>query len=1158
MKKDLTTAKNGFHTVTKVLVFMKLTLVFLAIGILQVSGKVNAQEKVTLKLSNVEIAKGLNTIENQFNYRFLYNNNLKSIKTKINIDVKDAPISQVLDQMFMGTDLSYKMLENNLIVVLSSTLVLQDIKITGKITSDKGEVLSGVSITLKGSKVGTTTDNEGNFTMTVPEAGTLVISYTGYQSQEVKINSQSVFNLRLVESSKAMDEVVVIGYGSASKRDLTGSIVKIAGKEVADKPNPNPISSLQGQVAGLSVVNNAIPGSTPDVRIRGTISIGSVHPLYVVDGNFNDNISYLNPNDIESIEILKDPSSLAIFGVKGAAGVIVVTTKSAKAGQVLVNFNTYYGSKNMVDPIQMANAAQFKSILTQEGQNRYFDNGYTTINNFVANDLPQWTGNSNWINAITQTAHTSSSNISVSASSDKNKFYMGVGYATDEGLVQGVKYDRISISLQDQYAISKAVRVGFVLNGSRENLPWDENGPLNAAMQVAPIIPDGTKSFYARNPYGGLTDSANFNLYSTVPTIQNTLGNPFLEMASNATQINTQDRLVGNVFMEVNFLKNFNFRATGYIDLTQQNQNVYTPLLNQYNPDPFPGAPVVIPYGSGLTSVTQTVTEIRKYQTDFILNYKKQIGSSNLTLTGGFTTTYNGVFPLEGQIQQAAGADPIPNDQRFWYISTGFGYAAGASANSVGSQLTPQYENTTVSGLFRALYNYQNKYYLNASLRRDVTSQWKPSDPNQGQNFWALGAAWEVTREKFMENQTFFNYLKLKGSTGLLGNSNALVNGTYYPYPAYPGISANSSAVFGSHIVNAYVSNYQAAPNVQWETVNSSELGVEFVALKNRLHFEFDYYQKLTHDLLIQLQLAGQQPQLTNNGNISNSGVEFSAGWTQAINKDWSFSVNGNLTTYANLVQSIGTPLLADPQVPSQTTKGEPIGYFYGYKVIGVYQSYADILHSPPSSVNGQPVAPGDLKYADLNHDGVINSLDQTNIGNPTPKFGYGGSVNVNYQHFELGIEVNGVYGNQIYREWGTSLQQNSLYNYPSYDINAWHGAGTSNWIPIVDAQHLNNRAPSSYGIEDGSYFRIRNLQLGYNFATSLLSSAHIKSVKIFVNVQNLKTWKNNLGYSPEYGGFVNTAQAGNSASATSFGVDVGDASAAIPRILTGGINVTF
>ncbi len=397
--------------------------------------------------------------------------------------------------------------------------------------------------------------------------------------------------------------------------------------------------------------------------------------------------------------------------------------------------------------------------------------------------------------------------------------------------------------------------------------------------------------------------------------------------------------------------------------------------------------------------MTQTITQIKKYQTDFILNYKKQIGESNLNVTGGFTTTYIGTFPLQGQIQQAAGADPIPNDKRFWYISTGFGYAAGASANTQPTGV-PQNEATTVSGLLRALYNYKNKYYLNASLRRDVTSQWAPSDPNQGQNFWALGGAWEVTKESFMDNQKFFNFLKVKGSVGLLGNANAYVNGVYYPYPAYPGISANSSAVFGSHIVNAYTSNYQASPNVQWETVQSSEAGVEFVALQNRLHFEMDYYNKLTKDLLVQLDLAGTQPQLTNNGDIRNNGFEFSAGWTQAINKDWSFSVNGNLTTYKNVVVSIGTPLLPDPQIPSSTVAGEPIGYFVGYKVIGVYQSYADILHSPPSSVNGQPVAPGDLKYADLNHDGKINGSDVTNIGNPTPKFGYGGSVNVTWKEF--------------------------------------------------------------------------------------------------------------------------------------------------------------
>jgi hypothetical protein len=370
-------------------------------------------------------------------------------------------------------------------------------------------------------------------------------------------------------------------------------------------------------------------------------------------------------------------------------------------------------------------------------------------------------------------------------------------------------------------------------------------------------------------------------------------------------------------------------------------------------------------------------------------------------------------------------------------------------------------------------------------------------------------------------------------------------------------------------VANAYTTSYLPDPNLKWEQVQSSEAGVEFTAMQNRLHFEALYYNKLTKDVLVLLQTPGVQPSLTNNGQISNKGFEFSAGWNQVMNKDFSFSVNGNLTTYQNKVVSIGYPLYADPQYPNQTIAGQPISYFVGYQVIGLYQSYADILNSPKSNVNGQGVAPGDFKYKDISGaggkggpDGVINSGDLTKIGNPTPKFGYGGTIDVNYKAFSLGIGVGGVYGNQIYRYWATSEQQNSLYNYPAYDVNAWHGAGTSNWVPIVDAQHLSNRAPSSFGIEDGSYIRLRNLQLAYNVDPQALTRAHIKGLRVYVNVQNLKTWKHNLGYSPEYGGTATYDGNGKiipgANSATSFGIDVGDASGVLPRIWSGGVNVTF
>jgi hypothetical protein len=302
MKKNLTIGDWCPHAVKKALLIMKLTFLLIFAALLQVSAHVNGQEKVTLKLDKAEISRVLNAIENQGIYRFLYNSRLESIKQKVNVDVSGMGIGELLGKMFTGTNLTFKILDNNLIVVLSNTLAPQDIKITGKITGENGEPLTGVSITVKGTSTGTTTDNFGVFTLTVPEKSTIIVSSIGYQTQEIAVNSQSVINVKLgISKTPALDEVVVIGYGQANKRDLTGSIVKIDGKQVADKPNTNPIASLQGQVAGLSIVNNATPGSVPDIRIRGTISIGSVHPLYVVDGIFNDDISFLNPNDIESI-----------------------------------------------------------------------------------------------------------------------------------------------------------------------------------------------------------------------------------------------------------------------------------------------------------------------------------------------------------------------------------------------------------------------------------------------------------------------------------------------------------------------------------------------------------------------------------------------------------------------------------------------------------------------------------------------------------------------------------------------------------------------------------------------------------------------------------------------------------------------------------------
>jgi TonB-dependent SusC/RagA subfamily outer membrane receptor len=455
MKCFLTVAKKPLQS--KVLLAMKLTALLTLLFTLNVSANGFGQERISLKVKKTEISGVLRSIEMQTTYRFLYNDKLEDIREKVSVNVKEASVQEVLGLVLEKTRLLYQMMENNLIVIKEDPNApprLPDVVIRGKVTGEGGTPLAGASVQVKGTTIGTTTNNEGNFTLTLANANvTLVISSVGYDAQEISLSGRTDIAVALVTSTKVMDQVVVIGYGTATKRDLTGSIVKIAGKDVADKPNTNPVASLQSKVAGLSVVNNGTPGDAPDIRIRGTISIGSVSPLYVVDGVFNDNINYINPNDIESIEILKDPSSLAIFGVKGAAGVIAITTKKAKVGQVTVNVNSSYGFKKLVDKIGLANADQFKTLFEEEKLN---------LNTPIAPfDYTPWTANTDWIDAVTRTGHFNANNISVAGSTEKNRFTMGAGYTSDEGIIRHEKLEKILLSVNDEFKFNKALKIGF-------------------------------------------------------------------------------------------------------------------------------------------------------------------------------------------------------------------------------------------------------------------------------------------------------------------------------------------------------------------------------------------------------------------------------------------------------------------------------------------------------------------------------------------------------------------------------------------------------------------------------------------------------------------------------------------------------------------------
>ena len=989
-------------------------------------------------------------------------------------------------------------------LLLSGTTVFaQEKTVTGVVTDSFNEPLIGVSIVVQGTSNGVVTDMNGKYSIKATPGSTLQFSYVGMEKQSIKVGNQNVINVQLKDDSQMLAETVVIGYGSAKKRDLTGSITNIKGDEIANKPVANPLSALQGKVAGVQVINSGKAGEDPEIRVRGTNSINGYKPLYVVDGLFNDNINFLNPQDIESMEILKDPSSLAIFGVRGANGVIIITTKKAKVGQTRVNINGSFGFKSVPNQIEMVDAAGFKELYNEQLRNE----GSPEF------DFTGWNGNTNWQDEIFQTGFITNNNVSITGASEKHSFYLGAGYAYEQGNIKNEKYSKITLSVSNEYKLTDNFRVGFQFNGARI-LPADTK-TVTTAVRATPV------ATVFNDQYG---------LYTTLPEFQKAqMNNPMVDVDLKANTTKAENyRGSGNVYAEWDFLKHFQFKAMFSMDYASNNSRKYTPIIQVYDAS---AEGSVVTLGDGKTGVSQAKQTEMKTQSDYLLTYTNTWGEHSLTATAGFTTYFNKLEQLGAARAQGVGL-VIPDNSDKWYVSIG---DAGTATNE-----STQWERATVSMLGRILYNYKGRYLFNGSFRRDGSSAFSYTG-NQWQNFYSVGAGWLMSEEAFMKDITWLDMLKLKGSWGTLGNQNL-----DKAYPAEPLLSNAYSAVFGtpSAVYPGYQLSYLPNASLRWEKVEAWEVGAEANFFRNRLHLEGVYYKKTTKDLLAEVPgISGTVPGIGNLGSIENKGIELAINWRDQIG-DWNYSIGGNLTTIKNKVLSLvqeGYSIIAGDKSQSYTMAGYPIGYFYGYKVEGVYQSQADIDNSPKNTL--ATVTPGDLKFVDVDGNGEITPANRTMIGNPTPDVTYGINLNVGYKNWELGIDMMGQAGNEIYRTWDNYNW--SQFNFMKQRLDRWHGEGTSNSQPLLNMKHTINNLNSEYYIEDGSFFRIRNVQLAYNFDKTLLSKIGVQALKLYANVQNLKTWKHNTGYTPELGG-----------TAIAFGVD--DGSYPMPVIYTFGFNLTF
>lgn len=1093
MKKTKQVNACSLHSIIKVLLIMKLTIVLLLISLVQVSAS-GLSQSISLKLNNTELKKALFTIEKKANCRFLYNDDaVSSVNTKVSINVENTPVTDVLNKMLAGTNLTYRLLDNRLIVLSTKENAVQDVRVKGKVTDINGAGVPGATIRVKGTNVATSADGDGNFSITAPDNGILVISSVGYNEIEVSVNGRTEIGVQLAVSTKVLDQVVVVGYGTQRKIDITGSVAQIRGDEIAKQSSSNPISALQGKVAGVQIVNNGQPGASPDIRIRGLGTYyGSASPLFIVDGVWVNDASFLSPQDIESISLLKDASSEAIYGIKGANGVVLITTnKGSRGNKPSVTYNGTIGYQKVTNQVKMANANEYATMFNELA---VYSNSSNTLN------PSQFGTGTNWFNQELRDALVTNHQIGVAGGSEKTTYNFSLSYLDQDGTLKQNNYQRYTATLQNDISITSKIKVGYTAIGYYSASNDAPGGIWNSLFAAPPVLPVK----FADGTYG---DPGYYGLGSSVT-------NPQVTMDYN-NHLSRNYQLTANAYLDIKFLKHFAYHGSlGGVYADNQTKG-YTPVYKATSTQ-----------SNSISVLEITRAETHNWLAENTITYSNTFANDHrLTILVGQHAEKNNYNYID------ATAKNVPNiNSGSWYLGLGTNqYVNDVDATNPTNPAYPLL--STVSSYFgRINYAYKDKYLLNATLRGDGSSKFNGSARTG--YFPSAGVAWIITKEDFMQNQKIFNSLKLKGSWGQVGN---IAVPTYIATQSSVS-GGNYNVIFGnSGTISPGVSVASLAPDqIKWERSEGTDIGLEGAVLANRLNFEIDYYNRLTKDMILQVNVpssAGGTASylLENAGTLQNTGVELALNWKDAPTKDFNYSIAGNVSFNANKVKSIttGNVYLYDGgkgatggQFTTRTTVGQPIGEFFGYKAIGIFQSYTDIQSY--KDVNGtiyQPNAqPGDFKYAKTSNKGIgaIGSADRINLGNPNPKINFGLNMYFEYKQFDLALDFQGVAGVSVYNalkglRYGAENWSQDFYNH------RWHGEGTSNIYPSVNVGGGANYDPNSWYVENGSYVRIRNIQLGYNL--SHLKANWIQKLRVYANIQNPFNFFKYKGFTPELAG---------------------------------------
>ena len=988
--------------------------------------------------------------------------------------------------------------------------------ITGQVTSAAdGEPLIGATIKVQETNAVAATDFDGNFKINAEEGQTLIVSYIGYVTKNVKVTGDYLA-ITLEEDGASLDEVVVIGYGVQKKKLVTGATLQVKGDDVAKLNTTNPLQALQGQTPGMTIISQSgQPGEGLKVNIRGLGTTGSSGPLYIIDGVRGD-ISTLNPADIESIDVLKDAASAAIYGSQSANGVVLVTTKSGKEGRTVVSFDGYMGWQSAARKAKMLNARQYMAIMDEQninsGNAAYNWDNIKSIWNYDAEGNKLGVIDTDWVDAMFKdNAQTYSANLGITGGNQKGNYAVTLGYMTQEGIVGGrdvSNYSRYNFRVNSEYkVIDNFLKVGeqvsliyYKKNGIGVGNAY--NNTLRGAFGTSPIAPIYSSNGKYGSPYNDTTDSDWYNAD----------GNPYgLMMTTNNNQ--TQHFAVSaNVFAELEFIKNLKFRSTLGVKYDSENYRGFTPLYHFS----------LYSYNDTRTSASQSASDGFGITWTNTLNYLFDLGEHHFDAMAGYE-----VYRTEGLSMYGANGY-LRDGFETWnyaYLSNG---TATNSEKGLSVSGNPWDEERMVSYFGRLSWNWKETYMATFTIRHDGSSRFAPG--HRFGTFPSISAGWVVTNEKFMEPVLkVMDYFKIRASWGQVGNQN-IGNYMYLAPMSYGSYYYNFGNQLGSD-----ADQWGAVPtrlgneNITWETSEQFDVGFDARFLRQRLNVNFDFYVKTTKDWLVQppvLATVGTGAPYINGGDVKNTGVELGLSWNDHIgNVNYFVNVNGaynknkvgNIPNEDGIIHGEGGSVLYDNSGEFyRASNGEPIGYFWGYKTAGIFQNQQEINDwiAAGNGVLQADVKPGDVKYYDVNHDGLINDNDKVNLGNGMPKFTYGFSLGLDWKGLDFSVTANGQAGNKIvqsYRNVGTTTA-----NYTTAILDRWTGEGTSNKIPRVTNTNVNYQFSDLF-IQDGDFLRISNVTLGYDFA-KLIRSKYISQARLYFQIQNALTFTKYDGMDPEIG----------------------------------------